>query len=336
MSVVASAPGKLVLLGEYAVLSGVTALVMAVRKRCRARIGPADGPLCRLETRAPATEVREFEPGSATGVALVDAVIGNAGSRPRWRAWAGCLDSTELFDGPQKLGLGSSAAALVAWAGAWSAAAGEALEPGVEALIELHRRFQGGAGSGLDVAAAHVGGVIEFTLEDQFVPRIGSVAVPNSVGFAGIFAGSSASTPDLVGRYHQWVDGGARGAQELQAALRRIADRGREAARANDGAAFVAAMADYGQCLRRLGTAMGADLVTREHREIGVLAGRFGVAYKVSGAGGGDLGLAASLDAGALQAFTREVGSKGYRVVDVSVDTQGLCVERRAGEEPMG
>jgi mevalonate kinase len=43
MTIVASAPGKAVLLGEYIVLDGAPALVMACERRCRAVIGPSFG-----------------------------------------------------------------------------------------------------------------------------------------------------------------------------------------------------------------------------------------------------------------------------------------------------
>lgn len=328
-AVSARAPGKLVLLGEYAVLSGATALVMAVARHSRARIEAASGSACRLETAFPRTETRAFAPAAVSGVALVDTYISQTGYAPRWPVWSGRLDSSALYEDGVKLGLGSSAAALVAWAGAWSAAAGRE-PPGLVALVAAHRAFQGGAGSGLDVAAAHAGGVIEFTLDGDSVPLIGSVQLPNSVGFAGIFAGRPASTPDLVGRYRRWVDADPGAAGRLLEHLGRLADRGRAAASGNDGAAFVEAIAEYGRSLQALGEAMGADLVTREHREIGRLAEHFGVAYKISGAGGGDLGLAASVDAEALDAFSAAARQAGFRVVALEIDELGLVVEEPA------
>jgi phosphomevalonate kinase len=325
----ASAPGKVVLLGEYAVLDGAPALVTAVARRVRARLEPLAGPECELTTRTSATEVVRFPAGRPSGIGLVDTVM-TAAAGPRRPAWRGTLDSSELFHGMQKLGLGSSAAALAAWAGVWWAAAEPAAAwPAVDRLIELHRQWQGGSGSGLDVAAARVGGVIEYRLDPQRKPEIGSVRLPNSVGFAGIFAGSSASTADFVGRYREWTQAAPGRALELRKELTELARNGCAAARRGDGTGLVRALAAYGECLGRLGGAMGADLVTREHGEIGRLAGRFGVAYKVSGAGGGDLGIAASEDATRLGSFTRAVQAAGFHVVGLEVDEQGLVVEEQ-------
>jgi phosphomevalonate kinase len=329
MAVIARAPGKAVILGEYAVLDGATALVMAVDRRCHARLEAADGPVCRLTASFPDPATATFRPAEPSGIALVDAFLARTSARPPWPAWAARLDSSALYADGKKLGLGSSAAALVAFAGAWSAAAG-APRPALADLVAVHRAFQGGAGSGLDVAAAYAGGAIEFALDPDSAPLIGSVPLPNSVGFAGIFAGSSASTPGLVAHYRRWASEDRRAAGRLLAELGGLADRGRAAASGNDGAALVAAIAEYGEALEALGTAMGADLVTSEHREIGRLARRFGVAYKVSGAGGGDLGLAASIDDDALAAFATAAGAAGFRAVALAIDESGLVVEELA------
>jgi mevalonate kinase len=84
--------------------------------------------------------------------------------------------------------------------------------------------------------------------------------------------------------------------------------------------------------LQALGEAIGAEIVTAEHRQIGEHARKFGVAYKVSGAGGGDLGLACAIDSAALAAFLRSVTDRGFRVIKVSLAEKGLNVEQRAVE----
>ena len=329
MRIVARAPGKLVLLGEYAVLDGVAALVMAVGRHVVAEIEPVPGPRSALMLRTDAATLLEFSAGEPTGAALVDEFIRTA-PPIAWPAWRGRLDSGAFWLGETKLGLGSSAAALAAWAGVWSRAAGSDDTPDPAELITVHRRFQGGAGSGLDVACSCRGGVLEYRLDAEFVPHFGSVRLPNSVGFAGIFAGSSASTADLVGRYRQWQRAQPAAARPMLAAMADLAADGAGAVSDGDGDRLMAAMAAYGDCLDRLGRAMGVDLVTSQHREIGSLARRFNVAYKVSGAGGGDLGIAASADPGQLSAFRAAVGDRGYRVIDITPDQAGLEVEEIA------
>lgn len=327
---VASAPGKLVALGEYAVLDGAPAVVLAVDRYAVATIDAGADGACELTTFAPRKVRQRFAPGQPSGSALVDLVAAAAGPPLAWRA---TVDSRPFFDGPAKLGLGSSAAALTAFAGAltaFAAAAGRAppaLEVGT--LIDLHRAFQGGRGSGLDVAASLTGGAITFGLTPAGVPQIGSVRLPNGVGFAGIFAGRSASTPELVAHYRAWRRDRPQQAAAMLARLTTLAEAGCAAARGDEAAAFVRAFAAYGRGLAALGEAMGAEVVTAEHRQVGDEADRFGVAYKVSGAGGGDLGLACAADQDALAAFAKSIGDRGFRVIKVSLAERGLTVERR-------
>jgi phosphomevalonate kinase len=202
--------------------------------------------------------------------------------------------------------------------------------PDLPTLIGLHRAFQGGKGSGLDVAAAYTGGALTFRLDPAGLPQVGSVRLPNSVGFAGIFAGRSASTPELIAHYRAWRRDRPDVAAGLLRRLTALAEAGCAAARGDDAAAWLEAFAAYGRGLQDLGDAIGANIVTAAHRQIADEALRHGVAYKVSGAGGGDLGLACAADAEALVAFTKRVSDRGFRVINVSLAEHGLRVERPA------
>ncbi len=331
MRFVARAPGKLVVLGEYAVLDGAPALVIAVDRYCRASIGPSEDSACHLETRAPLSRRVRRTPGEPSGVALVDLVCSETHGLQRLKPWRAVLDSTELFGARGKLGLGSSAAALSAWAGVWAAWAGagglRTPKPAVERLIRLHRALQDGAGSGLDVAASLTGGAIEYRLEDTAVPRVATVRLPKRVPLKGVFTGSAASTPGLVAHYRQWAAARPEAAQRQRQIMASVAEAGCAAARNDDADAFLAAVTDYGRHLDSLGKAMGADIVTAEHRAIGAAADDHGISYKVSGAGGGDLGVAFARDPDALETFASAVRTKGYRIIDLDLDRHGLTVE---------
>jgi phosphomevalonate kinase len=329
--IVARAPGKLVALGEYAVLDGAPAVVLAVDRFVEVTMAASIDGAYRLVTRAGETTERVLVPGQPSGVPLVDLT---GASVPLPIAWHATIDSRALFEGSTKLGLGSSAAVVCAWAGAFAAFARaqgltDVVAPGVGALIEVHRALQGGKGSGLDVAASYTGGAITFSLARPGLPQIGSVRLPNSVGFAGIFAGRSAATPGFVAHYRAWRRDRPQEATALVGRLTALAEAGRAALTADDASGWLEAFAAYGLALQELGEAIGADIVTAEHREIGVEARRHGVAYKVSGAGGGDLGLACAADVDALDAFKKSVGDRGFRVIKVSLADHGLKVTQR-------
>ena len=326
MLIRARAPGKLVALGEYAVLEGAPALVLAIDRYAVATLEPSRDADCHLRTRMAEEEDRSVALGAPSGVVLVDTVIASAPAREPWR---GVLDSSAFFEGDFKLGLGSSAAALCAWAGVWAAYVAKASarpDTGLTALVGLHRGFQGGRGSGIDVAASFMGGVVEFRLDVARAPQVGSVRLPNSVGFAGIFAGRSASTPEFVAHFRAFQAARPAEAAGLVRRLSATAEAGCAAARGGAANAFVEAIAEYGRGLAGLGEAIGADIVTAEHRQIGEDARRHGVAYKVSGAGGGDLGLAFALDTDALDAFKVSVRERGFRVIELALAERGLTV----------
>lgn len=331
MRVRATAPGKLVVLGEYAVLTGSPALVLAVDRHCQAELGPSESERCHLRICAPEPEEMTFPLGAPSGVALVDLLTGaeDAGSVIAWR---GSVDSSGFFDGQAKLGIGSSAAALTAWAAAWSVYTGmghiASDAASLETLIGLHRAFQGGSGSGLDVAASLFGGVLTYRLVPESGPKVGSVELPNSVGFTTVFTGRSASTQDFVAAYGDWRTARPVEAAEQLQLLEHVAEQGCAAVRENDADEFLAAVAAYGERLDVLGECIGAEIMTREHHEVAGDAKQCGVVYKVSGAGGGDLGIALSADPDALAAFKEAVRVK-YRVVDFHVETAGLTVEEQ-------
>ncbi|HVJ29572.1 MAG TPA: phosphomevalonate kinase, partial [Gammaproteobacteria bacterium] len=114
---VARAPGKLVALGEYAVLDGAPAVVLALDRYAEVTLDETADGVCRLTTRSSTVVERRFDAGKSSGAALVDLV---AAAAPHL-AWTATIDSQAFFAGSAKLGLGSSAAVLTAWAGAFAA-----------------------------------------------------------------------------------------------------------------------------------------------------------------------------------------------------------------------
>jgi len=328
VNVSARAPGKVVVLGEYAVLKGAPALVLAVDRYCRAEISENLEAPCHLRSWAPKLQEFRFDSLAESGLPLVDMVIDDSRLGHPWR---GDLDSRALYSELGKLGIGSSAAALTAWAGAWCTFAGlgsiDKNNEGLGKLIDWHRSLQGGLGSGLDVAASLFGSMISFELQEDSAPVVDSVQLPSSVTFVGICVGHSASTQDFLRRFNAWQDVSPARASEQLAELTCLAEIGHAAAAENDDAAFLSALTEYGGCLGELGESMGVDIVTRAHREIGREAKRYSVAYKISGAGGGDLGLAFSADTGALEAFLRTIESSQYKIINFGLDKQGLCID---------
>ena len=317
VAIVASAPGKLVLSGEYAVLVGAPALVAAVDRRVSCTVAPR----CRggwqfastgFEAQAALsrTDVLCAAPNTLAGIARR---VLPAEALPEHLHVA--VDSSPCFRDGVKLGVGSSAATVVALAGALAALGGEM--PTLDTLYDLHGAFQGG-GSGLDVAAAVTGGVIRFQER-----RIAPARLPEGLHVVFVFGGKSARTQELVARFDAWRNLPGRQTQ----ALERLAGAAEGVADCTANAeSFVAALSDYALALERLDRAARIGIFDDGHRSAAQIAAGCGVAYKPCGAGGGDTGFAASASAGDAAAFAREVENAGLIVLNMEFSPDGLDV----------
>jgi phosphomevalonate kinase len=348
----ASAPGKLFLVGEYSVLFGAPALVTAVDRRASVRFVREDGPLSIVASAGLGWEPARFAFETRGGLrwecreevagrfllfervlrSLVDGGLFLPAAAAPCRA---TLDTGRFYHRSSgeaiKLGLGSSAALTVALTSAllcWSGG-GRRLEPEagwLERLIEIHRALQGGRGSGADLAASLLGGVLEYRLDPA-----GSIAtaaarrLPPGLGMVTVWTGTPADTGDLLERLSRRMDGD--GDAGIRAAIDRMGEISAaaiHAVRHGDVAAFLELIADFGAGMEDLGRAAGIDIMSGRHRELGRLARRFGVAYKPSGAGGGDMGIGFSGDRDALDDFERAAVGQGSAVVAVASTTDGL------------
>lgn len=335
-SVTASAPGKLILIGEYAVLDGAPAVVMAVDRRARACVTPTpDLPTGQIRVHAPDLDVTATAsydgslhwPDAATAerLRLVTTVVDAL--RPAVLSAVDiALDTSAFYETPgRKTGLGSSAALTVALAGALARWAGEP-QPELLDLITMHRALQGGRGSGADVAASLTGGITLYRDADTDRPRAAAARLPTGLHHCCVFTGRSASTAGALARLAAWRDTDQAGYRQQIARLSEIAEAGTEAVIAADAAALLNALAAYGEQLDALGRAAGIDIVSADHQRLRNAATACGVIYKPSGAGGGDIGIGISRDADHIDAFRHAAIADGYRIIDISTSASGLDV----------
>lgn len=262
----ARAPGKVVLSGAYAVLEGARAIVAAVDRYVVA------------DSARSATLITPE----------VDAALASGEKAPYF-------DASALREGERKLGLGSSAAIVVASLGARLLDAEPALgraelaERVFPNALGAHRRAQGG-GSGIDVAASAFGG-IQIALPVGDTLRLTAVSLPAGVQVRVLAAAAPASTPELIRRVHALRARDPALYGRLMARQAEASERTAEALLLGDAASFVSGLCEQAEALSALGAASGADIVTPDMARLVSAARSVGAAALPAGAGGGDIAL---------------------------------------------
>lgn len=342
MPVTASAPGKLVIAGDYAVLEGAPAVVMALNRRARVMLDDEVGDGFRIDApelgiegargRMEAGGMHWQDAGMGGRLNLVGAVFEHlADHKALPESFSARLD-TQAFFSPYrrgaKLGLGSSAALTVALVGAIQALR-KRKAPDLAAMIDMHRQMQDGHGSGIDVAASLLGGVLVYRLH-KGRPRVVQTSWPSELALCCVWSGRPASTGKALARLEQWRRGHPADYDTLMNELTVEATAVAAALQADDAEAMVAGMAAYASGLERLGQSSGIDIICAEHRAVADIAADCGVAYKTCGAGGGDVGVACATDTERLARFAGKVNAAGFYVLDVGIDVDGLAVEASA------
>ncbi len=331
----ASAPGKLVLLGEYAVLEGAPALVLAVDRRAHATlevtdadyweiVSPTLGWEARLDVRSDNVAWTGPAASELAWVATLLQQFPHAEDLPACRVE---LDSDAFYieraGAREKLGLGSSAALTVALLGALHALAGRP-PPTLAGCIAAHRGIQHGRGSGIDIAASLQGGLLRFRLDQDGAPQVTACTLPEGLGWRCAYSGRPASTRAMLAQVAAWRDRDAAGYARCMHELATISSRGIDAVGRDDAAGFLASLHDYAQALARLGEASGARIASRGHRALAALAAECRTVYKSCGAGGGDVGITFAVDNERLREFSARADEAGFPVIALDMDPEGL------------
>jgi len=338
---IATAPGKLIITGEYAVLDGAPAIVVAVDRRAvarrnatprgsspfllavaeeiAARRGPGDpAAQAALEISVDSSAFYDRTAGGRIAAASVarrtiTAQLAVVGPRNR---------TAEFDSDASKLGLGSSAAVTVA-------ATALALDTTnrreiLEIALAAHARAQGARGargSGADIAASVYGGTLVFTRPAGSGPAlIEPRRWPASVAIVPFFTGTAADTAQLVARV-----AAARDAYRtaVDAALAAITAASRAACAALAAPADIAPVALIGaialaaDATDRLAAATRLELVPACVTAARGALAKLGGTAKTTGAGGGDVGVAvipATLDETMVARLLIEAGCRPLRI----------------------
>ncbi|MBL4819146.1 MAG: hypothetical protein JKY15_07990 [Deltaproteobacteria bacterium] len=250
-----SCPGKLVLAGEYAVLEGYPGLAMGVSRRVYLK---------------PSNKLHRSK--------LWDAVSAGHDVEPRFE-----IDSSALYEGEHKLGLGSSAAAAVCMAGFI-----DSINP-FRIALEGHQRFAGGLGSGIDVATCYQGGLVRFAKGGDIEPLWSNL---NQETIMTVFTGKSSKTEVFLKKLQDYQKQNPDDYKQLIADIGALTPAWEEF---YTGEATWALLSEVVQANRevliKLSQAAKIQVMSSEQHAIWAICRQFGAFSKPSGAGGGDITL---------------------------------------------
>jgi len=316
-----SAPGKLVLSGEYAVLDGAAAISMAVDRRAIVTVSSRDGD--RHAVTAPGFSDSEGLFTSRSGklswhaggddFALFERVWAATGMSSQ-ESLSFTLDTRAFRENGTKTGVGSSAALTVALATTMSAISGA---DGAGVARRAHRDFQGGSGSGVDIANSLAGGVIEYRIGDNAGLH---VAWPEGLCYAVFWSGVAADTRSQL----EWLQ--EQPATAARGALGEAAEQFAAVFREGSVTGILDELDNYMAALRRFDADYGLGIFDAGHAHLVESAAAHGAVYKPCGAGGGDVGIAVAAADDSLASFTDAAGALGFRRLEMNLDLQGVML----------
>jgi phosphomevalonate kinase len=314
------APGKVFLAGEYAVLEpGRPALVVGIDRFLEATVEPAQ----EISVEHRGVVWHKGPPPSELRFAVRAIQL----ARPE-RGFRLVFENELAVEG-KKLGLGGSAAATVL--------AVRAARPdlGPEETLSLaaaaHWIEQGGSGSGGDVAASCLGGVLRVAgrnpfrsteeamalpLQDLLQARpieARRLATPGDLRLLLAFTGEPADTRVLVRQVRALAKGDGPRWRVCEAAITKACEALASALEAGRREAALQAVRDGAAAMAKLGEAAGAPIVTAALAKACALAASSGAAAKPSGAGGGDCAV--------VLAFGDEMRDRAERALKAQFET---------------
>ena len=304
-----SAPGKIVLWGEYAVLAGAPAAVMAIDRyaSCALKVRSMFSSFVAHGFLTPGLSTPERVVPSVPVTSVFVAVLKEMGYAKLPTHLDCLMDTSAFYSSGTKMGLGSSAALCCSiYSGLCQALEHE---PRWHEALRAHRRWQGGTGSGLDIAASWHGGFIRYQRETATPTHW-----PKDWRFAIIFTGKSASTPSQVTKFSEWDS------DEKKNRLDALCD----ASENLFNNANLDNLRDYTRRLRALDRAGNLNIFTQEHERLATIASDLKMVYKPCGAGGGDIGIAITESPDLLQTFCTQAAQAGFTALDTEIAPDGI------------
>lgn len=304
MKIKVSAPGKLMLLGEHAVVYGYPCIVTAVDKRLYVDAEIID----KNEDEIVTPQVKESR--------FVLETLSHFREKFKINKH---IKITTNGNFSHNVGLGSSSAVTVATFSALSSLFNFPISK--KEIFDLSHKVTlkiQGVGSGFDIAAATFGGTLYFVKAGKTIEPLEIDSLPLVVGYSGI----KADTPYYVRKLAEAFKDRK---SEMDKIFNNIADLVKTAKKSlveKDYSIFGKFMTDDHSLLQKLGVSIPKlDSMV----EVAIKAGAYGA--KLSGAGGGDC-MIALVSEDRREAVEKAIQKLGGEIINVKNNAEGVRIEK--------
>jgi len=351
-------PGKLIILGEYAVLEGVDALVASIDRFVTASISTSENDYYRISSNLSSDPVTFMINDSGKiipkedqsdqllsimhfAVSIIEQIYYRiSGYKVEFKPFHLQIDTSQFYQetNKNKLGLGSSAALTVALIVAlvyYSKIEKKIISDNIDLFLfacDVHFKAQGNKGSGIDIAASVFGGVNQYNIKsieegkktEKIVPR----SIPENLFILPVWSGVSASTRNLLSQIEQYRAHHEKEYQAMMSRLSVLAESGCMSYAEKNCSDFLDIVADYYKVLHDFSRKSQIGIISEVHRQIAEIVFTNGGVYKPSGAGGGDIGLAFCDSTSIIDKLKKELNKQNFKTLLLGISHQGVDVNK--------
>ena len=345
MTISTSTPGKLILLGEYAVLEGAPAIVTAVNKFANITLKMTnDNNFCLNATNLDIKDLSfSIEKGGllkfnknqseslVNQILLFEKVFLNIYKTLQKKKVTPIpckitIDTGDFYynNTNQKIGLGSSAAITVGLVEAFYKFNNLQFKNSQELFdmsLQSHFEAQGKIGSGVDIATSTFSGTGIFKKSFQNF-TFNRINLPEDLYIVPIWTGSSTSTPEFVSKTNQLKKHDSARYNQIMNELIDLSNQGCKYLLENGSVKFLDVVSKYYSSLDELGKSAGIPIISEIHKEIAEMVKNSKGFYKPSGAGGNDIGIAFTNDSKIKRNLIEKINNSAFKYIKLETFTK--------------
>ncbi|MDC0213503.1 hypothetical protein OAL14_01715 [Gammaproteobacteria bacterium] len=309
-----TAPGKIVLWGEYAVLEGAPAVTMAVSRYSKVDLATTQGSWEFISKgfNTPGLHLFEKDFCYIPATQFAELTLKHLGFNDFHVPFSLSSDTSSFYRKQKKVGLGSSASLATATYHALTQLLG--VEASLEGALEIHKRWQSGSGSGIDVATSWFGGTIKCARYPNLT--VSPFRLPDSLFWQIIWTGRQADTREHLKKFDASIN-----RKKVRLGLDQLCAASEELTK---GTISLESIRSYKEILENFDQLADLKIFTTEHQRLDRIAAELGLVYKPCGAGGGDIGIAFAKDHQSLTAFNQQIKNTEFMALDMEIAVDGV------------